>query len=432
MSAREFSRVEVMQRIKSAKLDQREAARVLGLSVRQIKRLWRSFRLAGARGLISRKRGRPSNNRFDPAVAATIVNLLRSRYADFGPTLAREKLAELHGLHIGLETLRQVMLTHGLWTSRKQRKLVVHPLRQRRPCVGELAQIDGSPHAWLEARGPRCTLLVCVDDATSRLMYLRFVPAETTFAYFALVRAYVRTHGKPLAFYSDRLGVFRINEPRTSQARTQFARALAELGIELICANSPQAKGRVERANQTLQDRLIKELRLRRIATLEAANTYLPRFMRDYNRRFARAPLSPHDAHRPLGPADNLDRSLTLITRRTVSKDCTVQYHSRLYQLLKPLRRLRFSGVDVREDQAGAVTIEHNGRVLAHSVSPLEPRQPIADRKMLQADAAVPTRSKPDHPNKAHAPARDHPWRNYQHESKLICPDDLREISIRE
>jgi homeodomain-containing protein len=433
MSARELGRVEVMERLKSSVLDQQEAARVLRLSVRQVKRLWRAYQHAGARGLISRKRGRPSNNRFDPAVATAIVDLLRLRYPDFGPTLAREKLAERHGLHIGLETLRRLMIDRGLWISRRNRKIIVHPMRQRRPCLGELAQIDGSPHAWLEDRGPRCTLLVCVDDATSRLMQLRFVPAETTFAYFALVRAYVRKHGKPLAFYSDRLGVFRVNEPSAGNGKTQFARALAELDIELICANSPQAKGRVERANQTLQDRLIKELRLRGITTVKAANAYVPSFMRDYNRRFARAPLSPHDVHRPLGPTDDLDRSLTLVTRRIVSKDCTVQYHNAIYQILKPQRRHRFSGVDVREDQAGTVTIVHNGRVLQHSVSPLPPRQPIADRKRLQTLADPPPSMKSNsHPNKAHVPAKNHPWLAGSHHRKPVLPDYLRDISTEE
>jgi hypothetical protein len=431
MSARELNRLEVMQRLSSAALDQQEAARILRLSVRQVKRLWRSFRLAGAGGLTSRKRGRPSNNRFDPTVAAAIVDLVRLRYPDFGPTLAREKLADLHGLHIGLETLRQLMIEHGLWTSRRQRKLVVHPFRQRRSCVGELEQIDGSPHAWFEDRGPRCTLLVCVDDATSRLMQLRFVPAETTFAYFALVRAYVRKHGKPVAFYSDRLGVFRVNEPGNVRGKTQFARALAELDIELICANSPQAKGRVERANQTLQDRLIKELRLRDIATFKAANAYLPSFMRDYNRRFARAPLSSHDAHRPLGSADDLDRCLTLVTRRVVSKDCTVQYHNAIYQILKPQRRLRYSAVDVREDQDGVITIVHNGRILAHSISPTTPRQQIADRKLLLTlDAPTQSTRGPNHPEKARVPAKGHPW--ITRGRKLVLPDYLRDISTGE
>ena len=431
MSSRELNRVEVMQRLKSAELDQQEAARILRLSVRQVKRVWRAFRLSGARGLISQKRGRPSNNRFDPIVAATIVELLRQRYPDFGPTLAREKLAELHGLHIGLETLRQLMIDRGLWTSRRNRRIIVHPLRQRRPCLGELAQIDGSQHAWLEDRGPRSTLLVCVDDATSRLMQLRMVPAETTFAYFALVRAYVRKYGKPLAFYSDRLGVFRVNEPGVVRGRTQFARALAELDIELICANSPQAKGRVERANQTLQDRLIKELRLRGIMTIEAANAYLPSFMRDYNRRFARAPLSPHDAHRPLGRADDLDRCLTLVTRRIVSKDCTVQYHNAIYQILKPQRRYRFSSVDVRENQAGNVSIMRNGRILAYRVCDLPQRQPIADRKRLQTMATL-SQPKTSHPNKARTPAKNHPWIAGSNHRKLELPDYLRDISTGE
>lgn len=402
MSALELSRAEVMHRVKVGNLTQQEAARCLRLSVRQVKRLWRAYRRDGARGLISRKRGRPSNNRLNPQFVAQVVYLVTTRYPDFGPTLAREKLAEIHGLQLGLETLRQIMIAHHLWTSRKQRKLVVHALRQRRPCFGELIQIDGSPHAWLEDRGPRCTLLVYVDDATGRLMHLRFVPAETTFAYFAATRAYLQCYGKPLAFYSDRFGVFRVNERGPSVGKTQFARALAELDIELICASSPQAKGRVERANQTLQDRLIKELRLLNLATLDDANTFLPRFVLDYNRRFARAPLSPHDAHRPLLPTDNLQRCLTRVTPRTVSKNLTVQYDNALYQLLQPLRRLRYAAVEVREDETGAISIEYQGRKVPFELAQTSLRQPVADRKTVCAQIT---------PHRNNKPAAHHPWR---------------------
>lgn len=422
MSAQELSRAQVMHRIKLGTLTQREAARLLRLSVRQIKRLWRAYRSDGARALISRKRGRPSNNRLDPLFVQQVVGLVKARYPDFGPTLAREKLGELHGLQLGLETLRQIMIAHGLWTSRKQRRLIVHALRQRRPCFGELIQIDGSPHAWLENRGPRCTLLVYVDDATGKLMHLRFVKAETTFAYFAATRAYVGRYGKPLAFYSDRLGIFRVNEPGPGAGKTQFARALAELDIELICANSPQAKGRVERANQTLQDRLIKELRLRDVATLEKANAFLPRFMREYNRRFARAPLSPHDAHRPLRPTDNLDRCFTLVNHRTVSKTLTVQYGNALYQVLKPLRRLRYSSVEIREDESGAIAIQHQGHSLPYTRLLTSPRQAVADRKLVNAAVTAPRRrTKPD---------ANHPWRKPWR--KVVLPDYLREISVWE
>src|SRR5205085_10363476 len=226
------------------------------------------------------------------------------RYYDFGPTLAHEKLIAVHGLRLAVESVRQLLITEGLWRMRRARKVVIHQLRERRARVGELIQIDGSPHDWFEGRAEKCTLLVMVDDATSRLMHMQFVECETTFNYFEAVRAYIALHGKPGAFYSDKFSVFRVNIPNalTGTGLTQFGRAMKELGVELICAHSPQAKGRVERANQTLQDRLVKELRLRSISSVGAANAYLPEFIADFNSRFAVEPRSKQDAHQPLEP----------------------------------------------------------------------------------------------------------------------------------
>ena len=230
----------------------------------------------GAAGLISKRRGRPSNNRLPEKTINKARQLLRSRYHDFGPTLAAEKLA-IEGVSLSVETVRQLLIREGLWKAKRVRRAVIHQLRERRARLGELVQIDGSPHDWFEGRAPKCTLLVFVDDATSRLMYLQFVEAETTFNYFAAVRSYLTEFGKPLAFYSDKFGVFRVNIPNalSGTGLTQFGRALKELDIELICAHSPQAKGRVERANQTLQDRLTKELRLRGLCTVAARQCLL-------------------------------------------------------------------------------------------------------------------------------------------------------------
>jgi hypothetical protein len=237
------------------------------------------------------------------------------------------------------------------------RRVVIHQLRERRPRLGELVQIDGSPHDWFEGRAPKCTLLVFVDDATSRLMYLQFVEAETTFNYFAGVRSYITAFGKPLAFYSDKFGVFRVNMPNplSGTGLTQFGRALKELDIELICAHSPQAKGRVERANQTLQDRLTKELRLGGISSLEQANAYLPEFIAAYNKRFAVAPRSTESAHRSLSKGADLDRILTLCERRTLSKNLTLSYNNVIYQI-KTKRcayTMRQAHVEVRERHPG-------------------------------------------------------------------------------
>lgn len=383
MSKKERERLDVVKRLVAGKLSQQMAAKELHLTTRQVRRLQCSYAEVGAKGLLSKRRGCPSNHQLAFKLKRLVVEIIRSRYADFGPTLAHEKLTEEHGLNVGLETVRQLMITHGLWHPRKQRRGgPVHQLRERRPRFGELIQIDGSPHDWFEGRSPRCTLIVFIDDATGRLQQLRFVPAETTFAYFTVLHQYVVTFGKPVALYSDKFGVFRVNKPylankADSTGLTQFGRAMHELNIELICANSPQAKGRVERANQTLQDRLVKELRLRGIADVDAANAFLPSFAASYNRKFAVAAQSPADAHRPLLAQEQLDDILTLQATRTLSKNLTLQYERALYQITAAIAsyRLRHQRVLVRENAAAEVTITLNGKPLAYRIYHRAPKQ---------------------------------------------------------
>ena len=285
MSKKELTRLEVIRRLEEKRMRQREAAEILGVSSRHIRRLLRSYRLHKEKGLISRRRGKPSNNRLKAEIKQQAIDLLHSRYHDFGPTLAHEKLTEVHHLTLSVESVRQIMIAEELWKPRKVKRQAVHQRRLRRACLGELVQIDGSPHAWFEDRGPVCTLLVFIDDATGRLMELLFVPVETTFAYFTAARRYLERHGRPVAFYSDKHGIFRVNAKNalSGSGMTQFERAMKALDIEIICANTPQGKGRVERANQTLQDRLVKELRLKGISSIQAANAYLPQFIADFN-----------------------------------------------------------------------------------------------------------------------------------------------------
>src|SRR6185295_1928184 len=362
---------EVIQRVKRKTLKQRQAAELLSISVRQVKRLCQAYQASGAAGLISKRRGQPSNNRLSEKTINKARRLLRARYYDFGPTLAAEKLA-IEGVALSVETVRQLLIREGLWKAKRVRRVVIHQLRERRARLGELVQIDGSPHDWFEGRAPKCTLLVFVDDATSRLMHLQFVEAETTFNYFAAVRSYLTEFGKPLAFYSDKFGVFRVNMPNplSGTGLTQFGRALKELDIELICAHSPQAKGRVERANQTLQDRLTKELRLRGLSSLAAANAYLPEFIAAYNERFAVAPRSSESAHRPLTKAEDLERVLTLCERRTLSKNLTLSYNSVIYQIKtkRPGYTMRGAHVEIREKSSGELTIEYKQRPLQYTV----------------------------------------------------------------
>src|SRR3954470_11365270 len=372
MSEAELSRVDTLARVDRGELPVAGAASILGLSPRQVFRLLARFRSEGASGLASRRRGRPSNRRLPAAVREAALAAVRERYADFGPTLAAEKLEELHDIRLSRETLRQWMAEGGLWGPRKPRRGRVHQPRHRRDCLGELVQIDGCEHPWFEDRGPPCTLLVFVDDATRRLMHLRFVARESAVAYIAATRAYVEAHGKPVAFYSDKHGIFRVNHPDAAggDGMTQFGRALHELNVDIICANSPQAKGRVERAHKPLQDRLVKELRLAGVSTIEAANAFLPAFVADYNARFAKEPRLAEDLHRPLAPHDDLDGALTWREERTVSASLTLRYDKMLILLepSDPTRALPRRRVRVVNSPEGRFAIRHKGRDLPFRV----------------------------------------------------------------
>jgi transposase len=408
MSNREITRLEAMQRIKDKRLTQKEAAGMLGISTRQVKRLYRAYRKQGAKGLVSQRRGRASNNRLDAGVLQQALDLIEEKYKDFGPTLAHEKLTEVHGMQLSRESVRKLMIAEELWKPKRTKDPTQHPMRQRRACFGELAQIDGSEHAWFEERGPKCTLLVYIDDATGRLGELWFVPQETFFAYAEASRHYFERYGKPVAFYSDKHGIFRVNQPRPlglSSGLTQFGRAMQELDIQIICANTPQAKGRIERANQTLQDRLVKELRLRGISDMAAGNAYLPEFREDFNRRFAVLPRSNHDAHRPLLHTDNLDLILSHQKTGSLSKNWTVQYKNIIYQIQsdRPNYTLRNAPVTLCENVKGEVTILYKNQPLSYTTFSKPVRQAeVVDTKTLDHHLHLP---KP--------PAPDHPWRQY-------------------
>ena len=301
MSLREADRAGVIRRVVEKRLSQREASVRPRLSVRQVKRLSARYWAQGAAGLVSGRRGQRSNRAIAEGVRREAMRLVRERYADFGPTFACEKLVEAHGFRLSAETLRKWTMAEGLWRAKSRRAVRTHPSRPRRACFGDLARIDGSPHAWFEDRGPVCTLIVYIDDATSRLVAMGFFAGETTEAYMRMTRAHLASHGRPVAYYSDRHGVFRVNQKGREDELTQFTRALKTLDIEPIHAGSPQAKGRVERANRTLQDRLVKEMRLRGIGDLAAGNACPPAFMADFNRRFAVAPWNRGTPRTPTG-----------------------------------------------------------------------------------------------------------------------------------
>lgn len=371
MSHGELSRFDTLMRVERGELRVEDAAAVLGLKRRQVFRLLDRLRAEGASGLISRKRGRPSNRRHSDALREQIIAIVREHYHDFGPTLAREYLIERHGITVGCETLRRLMIQAGLWKDREARRPRPYQPRYRRDCRGELIQVDGSKHWWFEDRGPQCTLLVYIDDATSELMHLKMVESESTFAYMDATREYIELHGKPVAFYSDKHSVFRNNTASAKgDGMTHFGRALEALNIEIICAHSPQAKGRVERANGTLQDRLVKAMRLEGIATIAEANRFLPDYMARHNRRFAKAPFDPRDLHRPLALHDDLRAEMVWREQRTVTAALTLHYNKMLF-ILEPTeisRPLAGKRVDVCEYPDGRLEIRSGDDILPYRV----------------------------------------------------------------
>src|SRR3954470_9397759 len=366
MSQKERDVLKVMHSVLKGERTQAEAARLLRISVRQVRRLQRKLEAGGDGALVHGLRGRPSNRRLAAALRRSVVEAYRRRYADFGPTLASEKLAE-EGLLVCPQTLRRWLLEEGLWQRRRRRD----PHRSRRPrraCFGELVQMDASEHDWLEGRGEEMVLISMIDDATSRVL-ARFYPAGTVEAHMDLLGRWLGRHGRPLALYTDRHSIF---EPQDkgkalADAVTQFGRALTELGIELIRAHSPQAKGRVERSFGTAQDRWVKELRLAGARTAAEANAVLDRLLPAHNRRFAQPARDSADAHRPLGRAFDLAAILSVQEERVVANDYTIRFRNRCYQLLPPVWPGQRGGKVVIESRLdGSMAIRFRGKYLKY------------------------------------------------------------------
>jgi len=409
LTAKEVHRLEVIGQVAAGALTQYAAAQLLDLSVRQTKRLLRAYRRDGARGLTSKRRGHLPNNALDPDRMADALALCRGPYAGFGPTFAAEKLRERDGIALSRETLRRALMRAGLWKG-KRRKRALHLPRERRAQYGELVQADGSPHDWFEGRGPKCTLLVTIDDATSAIGAARFESAETTDGYFELFEQHFRNHGLPGAIYVDRHEIFRINQRNcNADARTQVGRALDELGITLICANSPQAKGRVERLNRTCQDRLIKEMRLLGISTIAAANAFLPTWVENHNRRFAVAPACALNAHSS-AKDDALQRILCRRYERVLSTHFTLQFDNAIYALEPLDGRSLCPGmrITIHARRDGGIAATHPSRTLSiRLLQHHKRRTAVIGSKDLGAylDRHAPN------PKKAHRPAANHPWK---------------------
>ncbi len=368
---RDLDRLKCIQAVVDGDLKLIRAAERLGLTTRQVRRLARRYAAGGPVGLVSKRFNRPSNNRLDEALADRVIKILRSTYADFGPTLATEKLRTKHSIDLAKETVRQLQIAVGLWIPRKLRPPKIQQPRLRRACIGELVQIDGCEHYWFEDRAAPCTALVYIDDATSRLMHILFTGTESTFGYFEATRQYLERHGKPLAFYSDKASIFRINQASATggAGHTQFGRALYELNIDGICANTPAAKGRVERAHLTMQDRLVKELRLEGISSIEAANAFMPTYVAAYNAMFAKVPREAYDAHRPIRADEDLDLIFTWREQRKVTSNLTLHYERKLYLLHDTPQNRRYATkyLDVYQFPDGKIEIRAAGVSLPYS-----------------------------------------------------------------
>ena len=378
LSQKELQKVTVISACIKGDLACARAAELLCLSVRQIKRLKKRMREEGEAALAHANRGRPSHRRLPDAVRSKIVQLARGPYAGFNDHHLCEKLVEREGFSLSRETLRRLLRHNGLDSPRQRRAPAHRQRRLRSARLGELVQLDGSPHDGLQGRGPQLTALGMQDDATGKILAAQFFPSETTFGYLCLLKHMLRRHGVPLAFYGDHSAIFVRNddfwtvEEQLAGKRqpTQFGRALEQLGVTFIAANSPQAKGRVERLWGVLQDRLCSELRLAAAHDIDSANAVLRKFITDYNRRFAKKPRELETAWREA--PRSLDRICCFVHERVVSNDNVVQWEGRRFQIPQQARRFSFAGARVRIYQAldGRVSLYYGGTRLEHSSLP--------------------------------------------------------------
>lgn len=416
LTVRDLDRLRILNQVQEGRLTQLLAAQQLDISPRQVRRLCARIRAKGPRGVIHGLRGRSSNHQLPVGRVAEAVALFKKHYDDFGPTFACQKIAERDGITLGVNTLRRALIREGLWRPRRQ-KIRHHAWRARRACVGELVQLDGSIHDWFEGRGPKCWLIAYVDDATSTLLWAEFADAEDTLTLMRVSRDYLKRWGRPLAFYVDKDSIYKTSrnasideQLRDEQPMTQFTRGMSELDVRVICAHSPQAKGRVERGFKTHQDRLVKELRLAGISDIAAANRFLREvYIPAHNKRFARPAANLTDAHRPILRGQMLDRVLCLRTQRVVANDFTIRWKPGFLQLLqnqpvtvKPGQKIE---VEVRLD--ASVHLCHGDDYLAYKTIAKRPY-----RALLAAQASR-GRQYPDSRTKGvgSTPAKNHPWR---------------------
>jgi len=409
MTRKELARYEAIKNLIAKAITGTDAAKLLSLSVRQVKRLKANVKLYGPNGVVHRLRGRESNRKTDQKLWRKAKNLIVKLYHDFGPTLAHEKLVENHRVKLGVGTIRNLMISEKIWVPKKRKQNKQYrSQRERKECLGELIQFDGCYHRWFEDRGEQCCLLAAIDDATGKPTKLKFAPSEAVEDVFSFWQEYALKHGKPVAIYLDRFSTYKINHKNAkdnSELLTQFGRAAKELGIELITAHSPQAKGRVEQPFGTFQDRLVKELRLRKINSIEEANEFLETYYTDdFGKRFGVVPKKKTNLHRLL--AEDERKQLAAIfsaqSLRQVKNDFTLQFKNRWYQLGKeqPVTVRRQETVLIEERLDKTLAIRLRGKYLNFSLLAAKPQ------KIKETIPAIPGR------RTEWKPAANHPWRS--------------------
>jgi len=409
LTMQEINRYEVVQKLIGKRISEEEARKMINLkSVRQVRRIKKRIIREGVNGVTHRSRGRPGNRKLDDSFTKEIIKTVKEKYYDFKPTFAAEKLLENHNLKIGREKLRQLMTKEGLWKpkSRKQPKNR-HVWRARKDNYGEMQQFDGSYHYWLEDRGDELCLLLSVDDATGKITHAKFDKNEGTVAVFRFWLEYFKKNGLPVSIYLDKFSTYKINHPAAvdnKELMTQFERAMNQVGVKPISANSPEAKGRVERMNGTLQDRLVKELRLANISTAEDANKFLKTYIPEFNKQFAVVPKKQANLHKPIsGKLKNkLPQIFSIQSQRKVNNDYTIMFKNQFFQLeeKQPTTIFKKDTVTIEEHLSGEIKINFKGNYLNYIVLPERPK------KIKDIPVAALTNRKPDY-----LPPADHPWR---------------------
>lgn len=414
MSRAELEQVGIFERLVKREMKQKEGSKLLDLSIRQVKRKVKEYRKAGAVSLIHGNRGRPSNRATDEEKVNEALLLIEKKYSDFGPTLASEKLEENHGIIINHETLRKLMIKESMRKVKTKKIIVKHFWRERKECFGEMVQLDGSPHPWFEDRAEPCTLIAFIDDATSNVLWLEFAESESTESLMKSTGSYIEKFGRPASFYADRGVVYKVNLNNPDNERiTQYGRAMNELHIKLINARSPEAKGRVENLFGTLQDRLVKELRLANISTMEEANKFVREiYLPKHNVRFAVKPKSETNLHKPVDGYD-LDSILCLKEDRKINNDFTVSYKTRFIQLEEKQNTIvrPKNLVTICEHLDGTIEIYLRKTKLNFKELPKRPEK----QNMVAKITILKER-------KLWIPPTNHPWRNYRKRDISIVP----------